>query len=193
MEFDVTSVGRETAAASLALPRHPNPGERRARWYVVETLPRKEMLAHSNLQMQHFKCFLPRYRKTRRHARKVDTVLAPLFPNYMFVELDTNLHSWRRINGTYGVKQLVGSEANLPTPMPSTAMQLLMDRCPNGTASNMASELQVGQKVKLSCGPFADMIGMIERIGERDRITILMNLLGSNVCVSMTADYLLPA
>ena len=57
-------------------------------WYVVETLPRAELVAQSHLQRQSFGCFFPQFEKTRRHARRVDRVLAPVFPGYVFVRFD---------------------------------------------------------------------------------------------------------
>ena len=41
--------------------------------------------------------------KMRRHARKIDVVLAPFFPGYLFVQLDLQRDQWRSVNGTYGL------------------------------------------------------------------------------------------
>ena len=35
-------------------------------------------------------------RKQRSHARRVDTVLRPLFPNYLFVQANSHHYSHRR-------------------------------------------------------------------------------------------------
>ena len=59
-----------------------------AAWYVVHTHPRAEAKALLNLDRQGFSCYLPRYLKRRRHARRLETVAAPLFPRYLFVALD---------------------------------------------------------------------------------------------------------
>ena len=73
------------------------------RWYVIYTHTNGEEKALMNLKHQGFYAYVPRYRKTIRHARKVKTVLRPMFPRYMFVELDLELDQWRAINGTFGV------------------------------------------------------------------------------------------
>ena len=54
-----------------------------------------------------FATYLPRYLKKRRHARRVETVLAPLFPRYLFVAVDMATQRWRSISSTFGVTQLV--------------------------------------------------------------------------------------
>lgn len=58
------------------------------RWYAVYTKTGAENLAEGHLQRQGFRVYLPRYRKERRHARRITLVKAPLFPRYLFVELD---------------------------------------------------------------------------------------------------------
>ena len=68
-----------------------------ARWYVVRTQPRAEAKALLNLDRQNFPVYWPRYLRRRRHARKIDTVAAPLFPSYLFVAVDTLTQRWRSI------------------------------------------------------------------------------------------------
>ena len=65
------------------------------RWFVVHTLPHRESGAKGHLENQGYRTFLPRRWKTRRHARKLETVLAPLFPRYLFIALDLNRDRWR--------------------------------------------------------------------------------------------------
>src|ERR1700712_2882696 len=78
-----------------------------ARWYVVQTQPNAENKAVTHLNRQGFSTYLPRYLKRRRHARKVDTVAAPLFPNYLFVAIDLAGQGWRSIRSTVGVSRLL--------------------------------------------------------------------------------------
>ena len=60
----------------------------------------------ANLKRQGFEAFCPRFRKTRRHARRIDQVLAPVFPGYIFVHFDRERNQWRAVNGTHGVGQV---------------------------------------------------------------------------------------
>ena len=57
-------------------------------WYVAQTHPRAEMKASQHLGRQGFEVYLPRYLKKRRHARRTDTIAAPLYPGYLFVAID---------------------------------------------------------------------------------------------------------
>ena len=70
----------------------------RNRWYVVHTQPNRENRAAMNLRRQGFSAYLPIFQRTRRHARRTETVSRPLFPRYMFVEFDRNREPWRSIH-----------------------------------------------------------------------------------------------
>src|SRR5207248_8970534 len=86
-------------------------GERRMtaelhpRWFVAHTHPHAEGKATAHLNRQGFDIYLPRYLKRRRHARQVETVVAPLFPRYLFVAIDLNVQRWRSIYSTVGVSR----------------------------------------------------------------------------------------
>ena len=76
-------------------------------WFVVQTQVNAEAKAARNLLQQGFEIYLPRYLKRRSHARKVDKVAAPLFPRYLFVQVDMATQRWRSIQSTFGVASLV--------------------------------------------------------------------------------------
>ena len=81
------------AGAAWDSPRSSN-GERgmtaelHPRWFVAHTHPHAEAKATSHLNRQGFEIYFPRYLKRRRHARRIETVAAPLFPRYLFVAVD---------------------------------------------------------------------------------------------------------
>src|SRR6266481_9062605 len=76
-------------------------------WYVVQTHPHAEAKAASHLVRQGYSIYLPRYLKRRRHARRIETVVAPLFPRYLFIAIDRMTQRWRSIQSTIGVTHLV--------------------------------------------------------------------------------------
>src|SRR5215831_10786228 len=78
-----------------------------AQWIVVNTHAHREHIALDNLQRQAHHTYCPMIRKRRSHARRVEAVLRPLFPNYLFVQIIPGLTPWRPILSTYGVRYLV--------------------------------------------------------------------------------------
>src|SRR6516225_6775768 len=77
------------------------------RWYVVQTHAHAEGKAAAHLARQGFDAYLPRHLKRRRHARRIETIAAPLFPRYLFVTVDMVCQRWRAIHSTIGVARLV--------------------------------------------------------------------------------------
>jgi len=156
------------------------------RWYVVNTQPRAEAVALANLRRQGFEAWLPRYRKLRRHARKVEPVSMPLFPCYLFVALDID-DRWRSINGTIGCRKLValGDE---PTPLAVGVVEALQAEAdPEGFVDlgNPLARLQQGAPLRILHGPMADLVGQFQRLDDAQRVVVLLDLLGRQVEVRM--------
>ena len=49
-----------------------------------------------------------------------------------------------------------------------------------------------GQEVRMAYGPFADMVGRIESLDDKGRISVLMHWLGRELTVKLKPDCLLP-
>lgn len=152
-------------------------------WFAVETQPQGEARAQENLSRQGFESFCPRFRKIRRHARRKDVVLAPLFPGYLFVRFDRARDQWRSINGTLGVRRLVATNPYQPQPMPDGAMEFLLSRCEAGTAKLKDEPLPVGSMVRFAAGPFLDRLATVETLDASGRVKVLLEILGGQQSV----------
>jgi len=150
------------------------------RWYVVHTQGRQEGRAEVNLRRQGFEAWLPLIRQTRRHARRLDRVLAPLFPRYLFVQLDLTRQAWRSINGTFGVVRLL-CNGDTPLVVPAGLVEKIMRKCDGaGTVVGPLHPLVVGEAVKVAMGRF-DLEGLFETKSGQDRVVLLIKLLGREV------------
>lgn len=174
--------------------RHPDNADpiEHGGWYVAESLPKREALAIEQLRRQGFDGFCPRFRKVRSHGRKREVILVPLFPGYVFVRIDIERQPWRSVNGTLGVKRLVGSEGNRPEAIPAAAMQTLFRRCDDGIVTRLVDQPKAGQAVRILSGPFAESLGEIEALDDRGRVNVLLDILGQRTSVRMTIESLAP-
>lgn len=159
----------------------------RDRWYVVQTQPLGEARALANLTRQDFEAYLPRYKRERRHARRIDTVVRPLFPRYLFVRLDLGRDRWRSVSSTYGVSQMIMS-GEMPAPLPDGLVEELRHReIDDGFIKlGLPPGLKVGSRIRLTEGLFVDHVGVIERLADERRVAILLDLLGREVRVFVT-------
>jgi transcriptional antiterminator RfaH len=158
-------------------------------WFVVQTQVNAEAKAARNLLKQGFEIYLPRYLKRRSHARKVDNVAVPLFPRYMFVRIDTATQRWRAIQSTFGVASLVltGSE---PAPVPPQVLHSLRAREDESgyVKLDKRPKFALGDRVRVIAGAFAESLALFDGLADRDRIVVLLDMLGRKVCVSIEAD-----
>lgn len=158
-------------------------------WHVVQTHSHAEAKAQMHLARQGFETYLPRYLRRRRHARRIDTVVSPLYPRYLFVSFDTAVHRWRAIQSTIGVARLV-CNGDTPASIDGAIIGGLKSR------ENVHGFIQLerrprfapGDKVRIREGAFCDCLGLFERVGDRERVTILLDLLGRKVRVVLDEE-----
>jgi len=163
-----------------------------ARWYVVQTQPHAETKAIFHLERQRYRIFCPRVTKMVRHARKSSRVLAPLFPGYLFLNLDVFREGWRSVNGTFGVSHII-MQNELPQPVPRGVVEELQARMDARGVILWQERFKVGQTVKIGEGPFADFIGILEHLDAKGRVRVLLDLMGRTVSVTTSADKLVVA
>ena len=163
-------------------------------WYVAQTHPRAEEKAAAHLARQGFPIYLPRYLKRRRHARRVETVAAPLFPRYLFVAVDMAAQRWRSIQSTVGVMQLVRN-GEAPAAVSNRIVEELKNReCGLGFIQlDQSPTFRLGDKLRVIDGVFCDSLGSFEGMSDGERVTILLDLLGRKVRVRLDAEFVTAA
>ena len=153
------------------------------RWYIAQTQIRSEERAHLNLERQGFEAYLPCYARERRHARRREVVRAPLFPGYIFVRFDLEAARWRSINGTLGIAQLI-CNGERPAAVPEGVVEEIAARENNdGLIVISPRAFQRGEALRIVSGALADCFGLFEKMADRDRVVLLLDLLGRKVRV----------
>jgi transcriptional antiterminator RfaH len=163
-------------------------------WYVIYTHAQGEMKALQHLQRQGFAAYVPKYRKQRRHARRVDQIDAPLFPRYIFVNLDIMVTPWRAINSTVGVIGLV-SNGGKPSPMPANVVEEIRAK-ENESGLIRLNQLQrfdKGDAVQVTAGAMCEQVGLYDCLDDNQRVVILLNLLGREIKVHLPAESVMAA
>ncbi len=161
-------------------------------WFVVRTKTGAEDRARWHLNNQDFEVYLPRYRKTIRHARKTSTVLRALFPGYLFVRMDTEQQRWRAINGTLGVISLV-QLGDGPCAISDGIVNAVREREEGGVVSLAPNGLKPGDHVRVREGVFADHTALLAEVSDDRRVILLLNLMGREVRVSASREDLAKA
>lgn len=154
------------------------------RWYVVQTQPNSEAKVVSHLARQDFEPYLPRYLKRRRHARRVEDVMVPLFPRYLFVKVDRATQRWRAIHSTAGVSRLVCNGDEPASVAESVIAALKVREGSDGAVRlTLPPRFRPGEQVRIMDGVFSSCLGLYEGMTDRDRVAVLLDMLGRKVRV----------
>ena len=162
------------------------------RWFLAHTLPRSELQAQLHLGAQGFRTYFPQILKTVRHARQLRTVRAPLFPRYLFLILDLGRDRWLSARSTVGVSCLFTCDSR-PVPVPVGIVESLIEGTDESDLTLLDTGLATGQPVRILRGPFADLVGTLERLDRTGRVRVLLDLMGGRIPVVLHRSALAPA
>ncbi|MEX2616362.1 MAG: transcription termination/antitermination NusG family protein [Alphaproteobacteria bacterium] len=159
------------------------------RWYVVYTRTGMERMAQGHLERQGFTTYLPRRRKERRHARRVDSVLVPFFPRYLFVAFDIEKDPWRSVNGTWGVSYLVGA-GDTVSAVPEGVIESIQERenAEGLIEIEEAPPFAPGEVVEITRGALVAQTGIFKCANDNQRVTLLLSLLGREMEINVPAN-----
>lgn len=173
---------------------HENDNKKKAqnkRWYLAQCKPNATHIAVRNLDNQGFASFLPLQEGTKRKGRGFQNQTRPLFPGYLFVQLDASDGPWRKINSTRGIARLVSLGAE-PSVVPDAIIAGLIARCNEMGIIQDARALAVGDRAQVTRGPFSGFFATIANVEANARICILLNIMGQSTTVSIDAAGLAP-
>ncbi len=154
-------------------------------WYLVHTKGRQEDTAITNLQRQHFRCYMPMLYVQKVRRGKPAVVAEPMFPSYVFIQLDTSDNikgqSWSPIRSTLGVRDLVKFGGH-PAKVDAGLITALHER-EQLQHSNPQALFAAGEKVVITDGPFAGIEAIYQTADAEQRSMILLSMLNKPVAM----------
>jgi len=165
------------------------------RWYLVHTKPFGEASAQSNLQRQGYEVYFPRVIQAVRRRHRWREEIGPLFPRYLFLNLDEGRQSLKPAHSTTGVVTIVRFGSNYAIIPDSIIAQLQMRADSVSGLHRLAghSSLAPGTLVKVVAGPFEGLGGVFECEKGNDRALVLLKLLGHEARVQVPVHAVVPA
>ena len=158
------------------------------RWYVVNTKPNAESRAAQHLVRQGYDVYMPRLLRSRKHARKVDFVVRPLFPRYLFVRLDLACDRWHAVQSTFGVQSLVLAGEKPAEIHEAIIAEIKQREGDDGYIRMEPPALHKGSKVRLLDGVFHGSEGVFDQATDKHRVAILLRLMGREVLTLVSDD-----
>ena len=94
-------------------------------WLLIYTKAGQEEKANENLQRQGFKTFLPLIAPSNKNSELKS--LVPVFPRYIFAQINFELDNWTSIKSSYGVSHIVMFSEKF-TSIPNDIIKLIQDK-----------------------------------------------------------------
>ena len=120
-----------------------------------------------------------------RRGKKVSTERR-FMPGYVLVRMEMSDKGYHMINSINRVTGFLGPQGR-PMPMRDAEVQTILGRVQEGEESpRTLIHFEIGEKVKVSDGPFEDFDGMIEEVDEANqRLKVAVSIFGRETPVEL--------
>lgn len=147
--------------------------ERPMFWYAVNTKPRQEKVAQQNLGRLGVEVFCPLLKQNKLIRRKRQAIVGPLFPGYLFVRFDPEIHC-RAVNFAWGVRRVV-SFGDEPAVVDEAIIVSIQGHLEDGCVTLSTGPLQPGQRVRIEEGPLRGLEAVFEQeLPNHQRVALLL-------------------
>lgn len=147
-----------------------------SRWYVVHTYSGYENKVKANIekiienrgmQDQIHEVSVPIQEVVEIKNGQKKTVQRKVFPGYVLLKMIMNDDTWYVVRNTRGVTSFVGPGSK-PVPLTDAEVKAM------GIGETISSlDIEVGDAVRVSSGPFAESVGLIKEINSNKKIVIV--------------------
>lgn len=155
-------------------------------WYVATTesfceARAEEGIVRKNIGVQ---CFNPRVVSTKIIRGRKHMTEMPYLPAYLFLRFDRADDRWRGVYAVRGIRTVLGTSPERPSPIRDDAMAILLDRC-NGqyveakhVDTALSKIVPIGSTVQITRGAFSGYEAEVSW-SHGDRVKVIMSLLGA--------------
>jgi transcriptional antiterminator RfaH len=162
-------------------------------WAVARTLPNRERSAYENVVLRGYEIFTPKIRTRIGGQWKTSW----LFPCYLFVRV---VDRWRAIERSHGIISLV-KFGETPARRPDEEVGRLLERSDRDgiirlqarTSLSDSRIIAPGATVAIADGPFRGLDGIYAGMSGQERELVLINVLGRQTPVTITAGLVVPS
>jgi transcription termination/antitermination protein NusG len=162
-------------------------------WFAVHCYSGQENKVKTNLEQRIdtmgmagkiLKIVVPTEDEIEVRDGKRKTVKRQVYPGYVLVQMAMSEESWFVVRNTPGVTRFVGM-GNRPQPLSQQEVNVLLGRM-EAEAPKIRVNFRAGQKVRITDGPFADFIGVVDKIDtERAKVVALVSFFGRETPVEL--------
>jgi transcriptional antiterminator RfaH len=146
-------------------------------WYLIKTKPKQETIATRNLVNQDYRVFCPK--------AVFNNKTLPLFPSYLFIELDDKSQNWMPIRSTKGVSNFVrfglkfakvpNQIINMIKTQQQQTIEKMIDLCSH----------HKGDHIEIQSGLFKGQQAIFRNYNSSDRVIVLLKIIGQQQKITL--------
>lgn len=154
-------------------------------WYAVWTKSRQEKASAARLAALGIPHYLPLQSQARQWSDRKQTIKAPLFPGYLFVQLDVCTADKLEVLRMPGVVGFVGNSRG-PAPIPDEEIESVRAVMFAGAECSTLPLLRAGDRVRMVRGPLAGIQGSLLRFGSKCQLVVSIDIIHRSVAVTVS-------
>jgi len=173
------------------MPKQKLPQKRN--WYVIHTYSGyeesvakslKQRVESLGMEDKIFNVIVPKEKKIKIKNGKRKIIEEKIYPGYVLVEMFVTDDSWYVVRNTPNVTGFVGS-GTTPIPVSDEEIESLKKRM-GMEEPQYKIDVQVGDLVKITDGPFKDFDGKIAEVDEeKGKVKVLVNMFGRDTPIEL--------
>jgi len=157
-------------------------------WYALYVKSRHEFVANSELHKKDIETFLPSVKRLRQWKDRKKWVDFPLFPGYIFINIEPRPESIVSVLKTRGAINLLSAKPGHPSPVSYEEICSLQLMIESGRDIDIYPELKEGTRVRVKRGPLQGAEGTLEKRQDQYMFLVNIELLGRSIGVKLYAD-----
>lgn len=154
-------------------------------WFAVQTRPRHEKKAATELTTKGITTFLPLHAAVHQWSDRRRVVHAPLFPGYVFVSIADAPNARIAVLRTNGVKSFVGVRGT-GIPIPEQEIQAIQTILAQGVSVDPHPCLKIGQRVRICGGSLDGVEGILQEKKGDLSLVVSVELIQRSLAVRVT-------
>lgn len=156
------------------------------KWLLVYCKARQESVVVENLEAQGFSVYCPTIKKEFfREEMVARKVIEPLFPTYVFLNVDPKKQSVAPVRSTRGVRRIVRFGDQYVVASNEIVDQIKTKVDEKTMVSVKPKQFKSGDVVRVRGGGFGDVKAIFSSDCGNERVSLLMNILGRDSKVSV--------
>ena len=154
-------------------------------WFVAHTKPRCEKKLAEYCQRQGFACTLPCYDSAHKYRGKTVVFRKPLFPGYVFLQLEASQRTAVAQNDHVANLLDVFDQETFAQQLGEILVALDSD-----LEIRLAPSIGAGTRVKIRSGPLQGLEGWVEDRYGRSTVLLRLDFINQAAAVKLDADLL---